>query len=336
MEEATPRKVLGTPHVVQDVRGYNSWPMIHTIGDTLVCAYSRGTAHTINEGVRAVYARTSPDGGETWTQETTVADTAGYGEVTVGKGMDATGAMLLWVRRIGREWNHDLYRTADGVAFELVATPELAVTPMQITDVFAAPGGDLMALWFAGEYDDSPTHCWGKLTSSDGGTTWTQTPIESGLPKAEWPTEPSAVHLGDGRILVIARMEGAGAYPTRGQFQMVSTDWGATWRRSRTNICDVYASTPSLIRDARTGLVSNYYYQRGEGVLWRRVVDPDSVFDQPQNWPAAEAVAVGSRIHFDSGNANATAIRDAHYVAYYSGEAPDTAVLVTEVPAPTR
>ena len=73
------------------------------------------------------------------TVETVVANTVGYGEVTVGKGLDSTGAMLLWVRRIGKEWNHDLYRTADGVTFTLVATPKLAVQPMQITDVFAVP-----------------------------------------------------------------------------------------------------------------------------------------------------------------------------------------------------
>ncbi len=62
-----------------------------------------------------------------------------YGEVAVGKGLDSTGAMFLWVRRIGKDWNHDLYRTTDGVTFTLVATPKLAVTPMQITDIFAVP-----------------------------------------------------------------------------------------------------------------------------------------------------------------------------------------------------
>ena len=123
-------------------------------------------------------------------------------------------------------------------------------------------------------------------------------------------------------------------YTTRSQFQMVSTDYGATWTRSRTNIGDVAASTPSLILDAETGLLSNYYYQRGWGVLWRRVVDPDSVFDNPLNWPASEAVATGSRIAIDSGNVNATAIRGTHYLAFYSGEAPDTAILISVLPAP--
>lgn len=335
MVKVTPLEALAKAHVVQDVSGYNSWPMIQAIGKKLVCVYSRGTAHTIGEDARAVYARTSTDNGETWTKERVVANTPGYGEVAVGKGLDATGAMLLWVRRIGRDWNHDLYRATDGVTFELVATPKLAVTPMQITDVFSVSKVGLMALWFAGRYKDDTSHSWGKLTSSDNGATWTQTTIESELTKADWPTEPSAVYLGDGRILAVGRIEGGGVYTTRAQFQMVSTDHGATWKRSKTNIGDVSASTPSLILDAKTGLLSNYYYQRGRGVLWRRVVDPDSVFDNPLNWPRSEAVAAGSRIGIDSGNVNATAIGGTHYAAFYSGKAPDTAILVSVHPAPT-
>ncbi|MCA9088536.1 MAG: exo-alpha-sialidase, partial [Planctomycetaceae bacterium] len=171
--KVTPLPAPAEPHVVQDVSGYNSWPMIQAIGETLVCTYSRGTAHTIGEDARAVFARTSTDGGKTWTAETTVANTPGYGEVTVGKGLDSTGAMLLWVRRVGKDWNHDLYRTTDGVTFTLVATPDLAVKPMQITDVFAVPTVGLMAPWFAGNYSDQAVHSWGMMTSSDDGMTWT-------------------------------------------------------------------------------------------------------------------------------------------------------------------
>ena len=334
MVKVTPLAAPPKSYVVQNVSGYNSWPMIQAIEKKLVCVYSRGSAHSIGEDARAVYARTSTDNGKTWTTETVVANTPHYGEVAVGKGLDSKGAMFLWVRRIGKDWNHDLYRTTDGVTFKLVATPKLAVTPMQITDVFAVPTVGLMALWFAGRYDDSPTHSWGKLTSSDNGATWTQTTIESELPKAQWPTEPCAVYLGNGRILVIARIEGGGVYSTHAQFQMVSTDYGATWTRAQTNIGEVSASTPSLILDAKTGLLSNYYYQRGRGVLRRRVVDPDRVFNNPLGWPVSEAVAIGSKIGIDSGNVNATAIGGTHYLAFYSGKAPDTAVLVSVLPAP--
>lgn len=324
--------VLAEPRVVQEAKGYNSWPMIQAIGEKLVCVYSRGSGHTIGEDGRAVYARTSADGGKTWMPETMVANTPGYGEVEVGKGLDSTKAMLLWVRRVGPAWYHDLYRTTDGVTFALVATPKLAVSPVQITDVFAVPTVGLMALWFAGNYaDNGPCHSWGTLTSSDNDATWKQTTIESGLSKAQWPTEPAAVYLGDGKLLAIGRIETGGS-----QFQMVSTDYGKTWTRKPTNIGDVHASTPSLILDVETGLLSNYYYQRGKaGLLRRRVVAPDRVFSQPLNWPPSEPVAAGSRITFDAGNANATALKGTHYVAFYSGKAPDTAILVCVLPAPT-
>ncbi len=335
MVKVTPLEAPAKAHVVQDVSGYNSWPMMQAIGETLVCVYSRGTAHTINEDARAVYARTSTDHGKTWTEERVVANTPEHGEVAVGKGLDSTGAMLLWVRRIGNAWHHDLYRTTDGVNFSLVATPALPETPVQITDVFSVPEVGLMALWFGGSYAEGTNHAWGTMTSRDDGVTWSQTTVESGLTKAAWPTEPSAVYLGDGRILAIGRTEQGGITSARSQFQLVSTDYGATWSRSQTNIGEVTISTPSLILDAETGLVSNYYYERGRGILRRRVVNPEQVFDNPLNWPASEAVAIGSRVGVDSGNVNATVIGDTHYLSYYSGKAPDTAVLVSVVPAPT-
>ena len=335
--KVTPLDAPAQPRVVQAVPGYNSWPMLQALGDKLVCVYSRGSAHSIGEDARATYARTSTDEGRTWTPETVVANTPGYGEVPVGKGLDASGAMLLWVRRVGKDCLHDLYRTTDGVTFTRVATPQLAVVPVQISDVFAVPTVGLIALWFAGNYgDDGPCHSWGTVTSSDNGVTWTQTAIESGLTKTQWPTEPSAVYLGDGKLLAIARTELGGSSTTRAQFQLVSSDYGKTWTCAPTNIGDVMASTPSLLLDPATGLLSNYYYQRGAGgVLRRRVVAPDRVFGQPLQWPASEAVATGSASTFDAGNVNATMLSGQHALSFYSGKAPATAVLVTVLPAPT-
>ena len=334
--KVTPLDALPKAHVVQDVSGYNSWPMLQAMGEKLVCVYSRGTGHTIGENSRAVYARTSMDKGKTWTAETLVANSPGYGDVAVGKGLDSHGAMLLWVRRVGKDWQQDLYRSTDGVSFTLVTTPKLDPAPVQITDVFSVPNVGLMALWFAGSYKEANDHSWGKLTSTDNGATWTQTTIESGLTKADWPTEPAAVYLGDGKILAIGRTEQNGDTTARSQFQMVSTDSGATWKRAQTNIGDVLISTPSLIFDTNTGLLSNYYYQRGRGgVLRRRVVDANSVFDHPLHWPPSEAVAKGSQATIDAGNVNATAIKGTHYLSFYSGESPNTSVFVSELPAPT-
>lgn len=118
------------------------------------------------------------------------------------------------------------------------------------------------------------------------------------------------------------------------QFQITSTDNGATWTRERTNIGDISASTPSLILDPETGLLSNYYYERGRGILRRRVVKPEAVFENPLRWPDSEAVTIGSKIAWDSGNANATVIGGTHYVSYYSGKDPDTAVMVLALPDP--
>lgn len=335
MVHVTPVKSPGKAHLVQDVPGYNSWPMLQAIGNKLVCVYSRGSGHTIGEDARALHARTSTDRGKTWTAETLVADSPGYGDVAIGKGLDASGAMLLWVRRVGKDWQHDLYRTTDGVTFTLVTTPTLSPTPVQITDVFSVPNVGLMALWFAGSYAEDNNHSWGTLTSRDNGSTWTQTTVESGLSKAQWPTEPSAVYLGDGKILAIARTEQGNSTTERAQFQMVSTDSGATWKRTQTNISDVFLSTPSLILDRKTGLLSNYYYQRGAGgVLRRRVVVPSRILDHPREWPASEAVAKGSAASIDAGNVNATVIDGLHYLSFYSGKSPHTSVFVSEVMPP--
>ena len=338
--KVTPLPATPKPFIVEDTKGYNSWPMMQAIGDKLVCVYSRGSGHTIHEDARVAYARTSSDRGRTWTPETVVANTPGFGEVPVGKGLDSKGAALFWIRRVGKEWQQDLYRTTDGVSFKLVTTPKLSPTPVQITDIFTVPKVGLMCLWFGGSYGNAEVadHSWGTLTSADDGATWKQTTDESGLNKAQWPTEPSAVYLGDGKILAIGRCEVWGGGTTaRAQHQLTSTDFGATWKRVQTNIGEVMGSTPTLVLDAKTGLVSNYYYQRGKGgVLRRRVVDPHFIFDRPLQWPASEAIAVGSEDPTEAGNINATFIGDTHYLALYSGHAPNTSVLVTEAAAPSK
>lgn len=327
----TPLAAAPTGFIVQDKGGYNSWPMMQAVGDKLVCAYSRGKGHNISEGIRGVYARTSADGGKSWMQEVCVADDPAYGEVTIGKGLDADGAMLLWIRCYGGpQPHHDLYRTVDGVTFTRVATPTLSPLPMQITDIIRVPSVGLMALWFAGDYGDNMNASWGVLTSADNGQTWTQRTVEANLAKRDWPTEPSAVYLGNGKILAIARTE-SGGDSTASQFQLTSTDNGLTWQKAKTNIRDVMASTPSLIFDPESGLLANYYYERGRGVIRRRVVKAAAIFDHPQDWPLSEAVGIGSQSPWDSGNVNATAIGRKHYLSYYSGKNPETAVLVLPV-----
>ena len=317
---------------VQPAPGYNSWPMIQTVGDKIVCAYSKGTAHNICEEPRGVYARTSTDGGKTWGEEVCVANDPSVGEVTIGKGRDSKGAMLLWVRRWGRAKGHDLYRTKDGRTFEKIASPKFSPMPMQVTDVFSVPGVGLMSLWFGGKYGkEEDDHYWGTLTSADNGRTWTQRTIGDNVAKKDWPTEQSAVYLGDGRILVVARSEGG----DKPQFQLTSTDGGATWRCCRTNIRDVFMSTPSLIYDSDTGLVANYYYHRGAKLLKRRVVDAKAIFDHPMEWPEPEVLAEGGeRGAADAGNVNAVRVGESDLLALYSGTRQDCAVFVVTVSKP--
>ena len=118
---------------------------------------------------------------------------------------------------------------------------------------------------------------------------------------------------------------------------MVSTDFGRTWRKHRTNITDVAESTPSILFDAKTGLVSNYYYQRGRCVLKRRVAKLDEIFGSPLAWPEAEAVAFADEDRsYDAGNVNATTIGKSHYLAFYHGTRTQTAVVVATARALTH
>ena len=171
------------------------------------------------------------------------------------------------------------------------------------------------------------------LTSQDDGLTWSQRIIEQGLPLEEWPTELAALPPNDERLLVIARTENTKDNSLCAQFQLQSTDYGETWTRMRTNITDVNRSTPSLIQNGP--LVSLYYYERGRGILKRRVARIADVWDNPCAWPPPAPIARGSEVMVDAGNANAVPLNGQHVIAFYSGTAPDTAILTVTVNAPS-
>ena len=316
--------------IVQTADGYNSWPFVQELDGRLVCAYSRGSAHDIFETVRGVYARTSADGGGSWSEETSISNAPDGGEVVIGKGLDAEGAMLLWVRCAGPDWHHDLYRSSDGIRFRRIAVLRPNPMPMQITDIFAVPGTGLMSLWFSGSYNISKQdHAWGTLVSKDNGKTWKQNVVESGLGYYEWPTEQSAVWLGGGRIFAVARTEGAAPDSTRAQFQLRSEDSGRTWTRVRTNITDVLASTPSLILDR--GRVYLYYFQRGTGQLRCRIAESDLIWDHPLCWSDPKIVALASKENHHAGNVNGCSCKEGHALAVYSGNEHFTEILMKTV-----
>ncbi len=327
----TPVKDLPTPIVVEGSKGYNSWSMIQALDGKLICLYSRGSAHSIGEGKRGAYVRVSTDGGKTWSEEATVCNDPTLGEVPIGKGLDENGDALFWIRDQKLKYRaHNLYRTKDGVKFEKIATLIPDPMPMQITDIFHVPNVGLMSIWFTGNYGKDAKNAWGTFVSKDNGKTWTQTVVEKDLPHKQWNTEQSAVYLGDGKILAIARIEYGGNSTERAQFQLESRDYGKTWTRTQTNITDVLISTPSLIFDKKTGLIYNYYYQRGRGMLKRRIVKADEIFGNPLGWSKPEIVAFASAIGYDAGNVNATTQNGKHYLTYYSGDRKNTVILVSE------
>lgn len=313
-------------YAVEDAQGYNCWPMLQAVGNRLVCVYTIGKEHDPGEKGRAAFSRFSDDGGVSWSDRKPLFRDLRCGTSSIGKGLDDGGAALFWIRRLGIEPRMALYRTADGVDFELLSTPALSPNAMQVTDIFKIPDG-LMCLWFSDDYSRSKANkSWGTLTSRDNGVTWEQRVIEDGLGYPDWPTEPSVAVLGDGRLLCIARCEGG----TGAQFQLTSSDWGMSWSRSRTNIADVQESTPSLVFDPETGIVRNYYYQRGAGLLKCRTAVAESVFAKPLSWPDPVVVAYGGTDRpYDSGNANALRFGNEDIVVYYTGDAVNCSVVAT-------
>lgn len=330
-------KKLPEPIVVENKKGYNSWPMIQAWKGKLFYLYTRGSGHTIGEGSRDTFLKISSDNGKTWSKEIPFATDQLYGEVPIGKGLDENGNILFWVRFIGRKnpSSHKLYMSEDGVNFKVISTPKLSPFPMQITDVFKVEKVGLMALWFATDYK-TDKNSWGTLVSKDNGKTWTQTIVASKLDKKHHHTEPSAVYLGNGKILGISRVQNGLDSTDRAQFQIESHDYGKTWTTSITNIGDVQISTPSLIYDQKTGLVSNYYYQRGRGMLKRRVAKVDEILGNPLAWRKPEIIAFASAVGYDAGNVNATFIGDTHYLAYYSGDRKKASVVISSTLAPQK
>ena len=324
--------------IVENSPAYNSWPMCQVLDGKIICTYSRGEKHDIIEPARAVYVRSSSDKGKTWSAETVVCNTPDCADVPIGKGLDENGNMLLWVRQGNQnyKYRHVLYRTADGVNWELVTESGLPDDVVQITDIIHVPGAGMMAFWFAGNYSGNPRNYWGKIVSTDNGKTWKMDIIEDNLSIPEWVTEPSAVCLGNGRIIIIARTECDQKTVIGGQFQITSTDNGNTWKKARTNILDVFCSTPSLVFDADRNILYNYYYYRGHGLLNRRFADADFIFDNPAQWSEPVTVATGSSCPFDAGNVNASVLDNEHCLAYYSGEFPQTDILVSIVPKVTQ
>lgn len=319
------------PVMVAGPSGYNCWPMISSAGDRLVCLYTSGRLHDPGERGRGTYAKTSRDGGLTWSAPVTVSRREDGSDTPVGKGRDGNGAALFWVRRIGSAPCMALYRTTDGESFELVSETVTRPHAMQVTDIFHVPDVGLMAFWFGGWYDDRPEpRHWGTMISADNGRTWKQRVCGEVRVRLGWPTEPSGAYIGKGRILALARMETGNR-----QFQITSCDFGKTWKVAEVPF-GYLSSTPSVLYDAATDRLDLYIYQRGPGIMRHASVRASDVFSDPERWPEPSVLFKDGGNACDAGNVNALGFQGCHYLAYYTGKFPDCSVMVWQVPEKSR
>jgi hypothetical protein len=313
--KVTPVAAPPNPETVVTTDAYNAWPMTWSLpSGKLVCAYSKRTIHGQPDSTSSVVMRTSVDDGVTWSAESTIRDNPSFDDSTVGRGYDSTGRMLLWVRTSTGN-GFELYRSADeGGTWVSISSPVMPHPTIQITDVFSVPTVGLMSFWMG--FTDQRR--WGIVTSADDGLTWSATTVEAtATTDANWPTEISGAYIGGGKIIAIGRSELADGSSNASFYQLTSADYGATWSRNRTNITDIYKSTPSVIWDGTT--LHLYYYRRLWGTLLKRKVDDpgNTVWGAPRTWPDASIVAIGGRTNQDDGNVNAVAHDDGHKVFWY-------------------
>ena len=340
--EETPLAVMLRPettYVVDDSPSYNAWPFIRRLDGGLFVVYSHTVGHEFSSGkLGCVRASRSMDGARTWSEPVSVefaeppADAWGPCGGESVQSIDA----LFWHRYWkGNDRWHTLVRTQDGKRFAAVAKPKLDPMPVQIMDPVEIPGRGLVSLWFAGDYNRQDGHSWGLVVSTDAGRTWAQQTVESGLRKADWPTEPTLLHLGGKRLMAIARCEQrCEGHPVRRLFLISSDDLGLTWRRRLTNIGDVLESTPSALYDKASDEITLYYFQRGPGLLKKRTAKAAEVFADPCAWSTPEIVACGRKERdWDSGNVNAVRVGETDYLAYYAGDAKNASILVSVVGA---
>lgn len=303
---------------------YNAWSFVGHTNGRLVCVYAKGNTHA-DAATGTIYAKTSHNG-VVWSTERLVINTPNIRNTITGKGIDSNGDMLVWGRK-GYPSSSDsttfhLYRTSDGKEFHHVSSPVFNQYPGHIGDIINVPDVGLLAFFNTYNLD---TWAYGIVTSSDNGLTWTQTVIESGLTKAECPTEISGVYGGDGRILALGRKEDSGDRDFT-MFQIQSNDGGQTWTKQFTNITDCALSTPSVLYDENTGEVTAYYYQRAVGVLRMRRNPFSSVWNNPTVWADSSVIATGSTQTSHAGNVNAVEFGESHIVTFYSGNSTDTGI----------
>lgn len=298
--------------------GYNAFPFIGVVKDKLVCVYSVGKNHTDNTSVD-IFAKTSPNG-VIWSKAKKIISTENVRDTITGLGHDSLGIIYFWNRKgtpVNADCSFDLYKTSDGIVFTKKSSPVFDIKPSHIGDALHIP--TLGVISFYNTYR-ATRNSYGYVLTKDGGETWSQIEIASPTTQSDTPTEIYGVYIGDGKIIALGRSEDSAA-----MFQIQSNDYGKTWETKKTNITDVYLSTPTLIY-GDDGYITVYYYNRADGKLKKRRAIASTVFENPSSWGEPSNIASGA-VGQDAGNANSVKFNGNNIIAYYSGTDTETSVI---------
>lgn len=298
--------------------GYNAFPFIGVVKDKLVCVYSVGKNHTGNTSVD-IFAKTSPNG-VIWSKAKKIISTENVRDTITGLGHDSLGIIYFWNRKgtpVNADCSFDLYKTSDGIVFTKKSSPVFDIKPSHIGDALHIPTVGVIS--FYNTYR-ATRNSYGYVLTKDGGETWSQIEIASPTTQSDTPTEIYGVYIGDGKIIALGRSEDSAA-----MFQIQSNDYGKTWETKKTNITDVYLSTPTLIY-GDDGYITVYYYNRADGKLKKRRAIASTVFESPSSWGEPSNIASGA-VGQDAGNANSVKFNGNNIIAYYSGTDTETSVI---------
>lgn len=298
--------------------GYNAFPFIGVVKDKLVCVYSVGKNHTDNTSVD-IFAKTSPNG-VIWSKAKKIISTENVRDTITGLGHDSLGIIYFWNRKgtpVNADCSFDLYKTSDGIVFTKKSSPVFDIKPSHIGDALHIPTVGVIS--FYNTYRAN-RNSYGYVLTKDSGETWSQIEIASPTTQSDTPTEIYGVYIGDGKIIALGRSEDSAA-----MFQIQSNDYGKTWETKKTNITDVYLSTPTLIY-GDDGYITVYYYNRADGKLKKRRAIASTVFENPSSWGEPSNIASGA-VGQDAGNANSVKFNGNNIIAYYSGTDTETSVI---------
>lgn len=298
--------------------GYNAFPFIGVVKDKLVCVYSVGKNHTDNTSVD-IFAKTSPNG-VIWSKAKKIISTENVRDTITGLGHDSLGIIYFWNRKgtpVNADCSFDLYKTSDGIVFTKKSSPVFDIKPSHIGDALHIPTVGVIS--FYNTYR-ATRNSYGYVLTKDGGETWSQIEIASPTTQSDTPTEIYGVYIGDGKIIALGRSEDSAA-----MFQIQSNDYGKTWETKKTNITDVYLSTPTLIY-GDDDYITVYYYNRADGKLKKRRAIASTVFENPSSWGEPSNIASGA-VGQDAGNANSVKFNGNNIIAYYSGTDTETSVI---------